>query len=234
MEWSQDISVAEAIVLGLLRQGVNTYIGIFGHGTTDIGEALRVYEEHGLVKTLNVRHETAAAHAATALKALTGKTAAVITSIGPGALQAFAGSLCAASNGLGVYHIYGDETTHGEGFNMQQIPRDEQGLFLKLCCVMGKAYSVYEPWSIVTALRSGAMTVFGGNFNGPFFLLVPMNVQPAVLRNFNLLELPRAANPPRLLNTDDALSSMKSASFKSPRPGGSPSKLAKARRVAVT
>ena len=36
MEQFQDISVAEAIVLGLLRQGVNTYIGIFGHGTTDI------------------------------------------------------------------------------------------------------------------------------------------------------------------------------------------------------
>jgi thiamine pyrophosphate-dependent acetolactate synthase large subunit-like protein len=201
----QDISVSEAIVLGLLRQGVNTYIGIFGHGTTDIAEILRVYEEHGLVKTLNVRHETAAAHTATALKALTGKTAAVITSIGPGAMQAFAGSLCAASNGLGVYHIYGDETTHGEGFNMQQIPRDEQGLFLKLCSVMGNSYSVYEPWSIVTALRTGSATVFGGNFNGPFFLLAPMNVQPAILRNFNLLELPLAANPPRLLNTDEAL-----------------------------
>lgn len=201
----QDISVSEAIVLGLLRQGVSTYIGIFGHGTTDIAEVLRVYEEHGLVKTLNVRHETAAAHAATALKALTGKTAAVITSIGPGAMQAFAGSLCAASNGLGVYHIYGDETTHGEGFNMQQIPRDEQGLFLKLCGLMGNAYSVYEPWSIVTALRAGSATVFGGSFNGPFFLLAPMNVQPSILRNFNLLELPVAANPPRMLNTDDAL-----------------------------
>ena len=201
----QDISVSEAIVLGLLRQGVSTYIGIFGHGTTDIAEVLRVYEEQGLVKTLNVRHETAAAHAATALKALTGKTAAVITSIGPGAMQAFAGSLCAASNGLGVYHIYGDETTHGEGFNMQQIPRNEQALFLKLCCVMGNSYSVYEPWSIVTALRAGSATVFGGSFNGPFFLLAPMNVQPAILRNFNLLELPLAANPPRLLNTDDAL-----------------------------
>ena len=201
----QDISVSEAIVLGLLRQGVKTYIGIFGHGTTDIGEVLRVYEEHKLVKTLNVRHETAAAHAATAFKALTGKTAAVITSIGPGAMHAFAGSLCAASNGLGVYHIYGDETTHGEGFNMQQIPRDEQGLFLKLCSVMGNSYSVYEPWSIVTALRSGSMTVFGGNFNGPFFLLAPMNVQPVILRNFNLLEFPCAANPPRLLNTDNAL-----------------------------
>jgi hypothetical protein len=35
----------------------------------------------------------------------------------------------------------GDETTHDEGFNMQQKPKDEQALFLKLCIVMGSAYA---------------------------------------------------------------------------------------------
>ncbi len=59
----------------------------------------------------------------------TARSPAVVTSIGPGALQAFAGSLAAASNGVGVYHIYGDETTFGEGYNMQQVPKEEQGLF---------------------------------------------------------------------------------------------------------
>ena len=188
-----DISVSEAIVLGLLNQGVRKYIGIFGHGSTDIAEVLRVYEAAGVVKTYNVRHETAAAHAATALKVLTGETAAVITSIGPGALQAFAGSLCSASNGAGVYYIFGDETTHGEGFNMQQIPREEQGLFLKICGAMGGAYSLYEPWSVITALRLGASVTAGPGFAAPFFLLAPMNVQPVVLKDFNLLELPGTA-----------------------------------------
>jgi len=28
-----------------------------------------------------------------------------------------------------VYHIYGDETTHGEGYNMQQVPKPQQHLF---------------------------------------------------------------------------------------------------------
>ncbi len=186
----QDVSVSEAIVLGLYNQGVHKYVGIFGHGTTDIAEALRVYEAAGLVRTLNVRHETAASHAVTALKQLTGETAAVITSIGPGAMHAFAGSLCAASNGVGVYHIYGDETTHDEGFNMQQIPREEQGLFLRLCSVMGGAYALYEPHSIFTALRRGAVHIGKRAFSGPFFLLAPMNVQPVIIKNLNLLELP--------------------------------------------
>ena len=61
-----------------------------------------------------------------------------MTSIGPGALQALAGSLAAASNGIGVYHIYGDETTLGEGYNMQQIPKAEQGLFGRMTALMGQ------------------------------------------------------------------------------------------------
>jgi 3D-(3,5/4)-trihydroxycyclohexane-1,2-dione acylhydrolase (decyclizing) len=107
-------------------------------------------------------------------------------------MHAFAGSLAAASNGVGVYHIYGDETTHDEGFNMQQIPRSEQGLFLKLCGVMGNAYALYEPWSVFTALRRGAVHVGSPGFSGPFFLLAPMNVQPVVLDGCNLLEFPAA------------------------------------------
>lgn len=186
----QDISLSEAIVLGLFNQGIRKYAGIFGHGTTDIAEVLRVYEEAGLVKTWNVRHETAAAHAVTALKVLTGETAAVITSIGPGAMHAFAGSLCAASNGAGVYHIYGDETTHDEGFNMQQVPRDEQYQFLKMTGVMGGAYSLQEPRSIFSALRRGAVHTGRPGFSGPFFLLAPMNAQPAIITSCNLLEFP--------------------------------------------
>lgn len=204
MDQFADISVSEALVLGLYNQGVRKYVGIFGHGTTDIAEALRVCESAGLVKTWNVRHETAAAHAVTALKWQTGETAAVITSIGPGAMQAFAGSLAAASNGLGVYHIYGDETTHDEGFNMQQIPKSEQSLFLKMCSTMGESYAINEPYSVFTALRRGAVHVGNNGFSGPFFLLAPMNVQPVVMRHSNLLEFAAAFEPsPTVCDDED-------------------------------
>ena len=194
----QDLTLAEAIVLGLYNQGVRKYVGVLGHGNTDIAEVLRTYASYGLVKMINVRHETVAAHAATALKMQTGETAAVLASIGPGALHACAGALCAAANGAGVYHIYADETSHDEGFNMQQIPKDEQGLFLKMCSVMGEAYVLWEPCAVFAALRRGAVRVGGRSFNGPFFLLAPMNVQPALIRNCNLLEFPEAFQPPPL------------------------------------
>jgi len=186
-----DLSLSEAVVLGLLRQDVRTYFAVFGHGSTDVAEVLRVYQQAGLVSVFNVRNEIEASHAAAALRWASGKKAAVITSIGPGALQAMAASLVPASDGIGVWYIFGDETTEDEGPNMQQIPKYEQGLFLRLCATMGHAYSIHTPLAVATALRRGQATVDHPYRAGPFFLLLPMNTQPAILRQFVLNELPQ-------------------------------------------
>ena len=84
-----------------------------------------------------MRHEIEAVHAATALRWVTGEKAAVVTSIGPGALHALAGALVPLSDGIGIWFLLGDETTEDEGPNMQQIPRHEQDLFLRLFASMG-------------------------------------------------------------------------------------------------
>ncbi len=185
-----DLTVSEALVLGLIKQGVRTFFAVFGHGSTDLAEALRLYQKHGLLKVLNTRSEIEASHAAAALRWVTGQKSAVVTSIGPGALQALAASLVPASDGLGVWYILGDETTEDEGFNMQQIPRYEQDLFLHLFSTVGSAYSLHTPQALSTALRRGAAAVDDPRRAGPFYLLMPMNTQPAVLERFNLRELP--------------------------------------------
>jgi len=191
-----DLTLSEALVLGLLRQGVRTYLAVLGHGSTDVGEVLRIYQGAGLVRTLGLRNEVEASHAATALRWVSGQKAAVVTSIGPGALQAMAGSLAAASDGIGVWHIYGDETTQDEGPNMQQVPKAEQGLFHRLASTMGHAYTLHTPEAISTALRRGANVVDHPHRGGPFYLLLPLNTQPAILRDFNLDELPVGGPPP--------------------------------------
>ncbi len=184
------ITLSEAVVLGLLRQGVKKYIGIFGHGSTEIAEVLRVYEEAGIVKTYNVRNEVAASHSAAALRWATGEKAAVITSIGPGALQAMAGSLTAASDGLGVWYLLGEETTEDEGPNMQQIPGNSQSNFLKLFSAMGKAYSLHSPGAINTAMTRGLNATDHPVSASPFYLLMPMNTQCSLMEDFNMDELP--------------------------------------------
>jgi 3D-(3,5/4)-trihydroxycyclohexane-1,2-dione acylhydrolase (decyclizing) len=197
-----DLTVSEALVLGLLRQGVHTYVGVFGHGTTDLGEALRSYAEAGLVRVVNVRSEIEASHAATALRWQHGEPAAVFTSIGPGALQALAASLVPASNSIGLYYLFGDETTEDEGPNMQQVPRHQQMGFLKLASAMGEAYTLQTGWALSAALRRGASTVHHPVRPQPFYLLLPMNTQPEQLTGYNLAELPRRPTFPACAPAD--------------------------------
>lgn len=190
-----DATLSEGLVLGLLRQGVRKYLAVFGHGSTDLAEVLRVYEDAGVTRTYNFRHETAMAHAATTLRWLYGEKAAVVTSIGPGALHALAGSLAAAANGIGVYHIYGDETTHGEGPNMQAIPKHAQGLYGQLTALMGGSYVLHTPDALRAALRRGSLEVHRSFRAGPFFLCLPLNMQPARIPSLNLAALPGPLAP---------------------------------------
>ena len=191
MDATATVSLVELVVLGLLEQDVRTYVGVLGHGSTALGEVLRVYEAAGAVRFLALRHETEAAHAASALRIATGERAAVVTSIGPGALHAFAGSLTSALNGVGVWHIYGDATTEAEGPNMQDLPGSMQSGWQRLTSSMGGSYSLHTPQAVTHALQQGAAVVDHPYRAGPFFLLLPLNTQPEMVPDFNLRRLPR-------------------------------------------
>lgn len=197
-----ETSLSEGIVLGLLKQGVRKYLAILGHGSTDLGEVLRVYEDEGVTRTWNFRNEVSMAHAATALSWQYGEVPAVVTSIGPGGLQAMAGSLAAASNGVGVYHIYGDETTHGEGYNMQQIPKPQQGLYGQLTALMGESYVMHTPEALRDMLRRGTARVHHPTKAGPYYMLLPLNTQPQKLL-VNVGALPDRLSVPALIAADD-------------------------------
>lgn len=200
-----DTTLSEALVLGLLRQDVKVFLTVFGHGSSEIGEVLRIYQSVGLLRTCGVRSETEASHAAAALRWVTGEKAAVVTSIGPGALHALAGSLAPASDGLGVWYLFGDETTEDEGPNMQGLPGHEQHSYLRLCSAMGRAYTMHTPLALPTALRRGMNTVDHPHRAGPFFLLLPMNTQASAMPQFNLDELP-GGTPPRMGAASDEAS----------------------------
>jgi len=192
-----DMTLSEAIVMGLLLQEVRTFLCVLGHGSTEIGEILRIYQNAGLLRTCGVRNELEATHAATALRWVTGQKAAVVASIGPGPLHALAASIVPASDGLGVWFLIGDETSEDEGPNMQQIPRHQQHGFLRLFSVMGEAYCLHTPGAVSVALRRGMNVVDHPYRAGPFFLLMPMNTQPKIMERVNIEELP-IGPPPRL------------------------------------
>lgn len=199
-----ETTLSEALVLGLLKQGVTQFYAIFGHGSTDLGEVMRIYSEEGAITVINCRNEVEMAHAATAYAWQYKRTPAVVTSIGPGGLQAMAGSLAAASNGVGVYHIYGDETTRGEGYNMQQVPKPEQGLFGRITALMGESYTLHTPEALRECMRRGTACVHHPYKAGPFFILLPINTQPQ-MTPVNLGTLPGRLEMPRIAPVDDAV-----------------------------
>ncbi len=203
LEQFQDVSLSEAVVLGLVNQGVKIFVGIFGHGSTDVAEALRIYDGEGVVKTINVKNETEASHTASMLRWKYDIPAAVFTSIGPGAMLAAAGSLVPLSNGLGIYYLMGDETTHSEGPNMQQIPRREQENFLKVLSGFGPTYTLHTAEAIFTALKRGDATINGKEKRSPFYMLLPMNIQPKVMEHCNLLEFPEKSDVSKVISTDE-------------------------------
>jgi 3D-(3,5/4)-trihydroxycyclohexane-1,2-dione acylhydrolase (decyclizing) len=86
-------------------------------------------------------------------------------------------------------HIYGDETTYGEGYNMQQVPKEEQGLFGRIAALFGRSYVLHTPSGLRDALRRGALQVFHPYRAGPFYLLLPINTQPAIF-TLNAAALP--------------------------------------------
>ena len=226
------LGLTEVLVLGLIRQGITKFLLILGHGSTEFGETLRVYESAGLVKGFQFRNEVEMAHAATALRWVYDEPCAVITSIGPGALQAMAASIVSSSNGIGVYHIYGDETTHGEGYNMQQVPKREQGMFGQITATMGSSYTLHTPQAFRDALRRGATRVFHPSKAGPFFLNLPINTQPAKV-TLRLDSLPERPQPfvPYLLNDTlikNAAALISQASQIAIKAGGGSRKAAKA------
>ena len=173
-----DLTVSEAILLGLIKQGVKKFISVFGHGSTELAEVLRIYQNAKVVKVYNVRSEIEASHAATALRWITGEKAAVIASIGPGPLQALAASLVPLQDGVGVWYLFGDETTEDEGTNFQQIPHPKQMQFASLANAINQSYSLHTPLALNTALRRGVNVVDHPHRAGPFFFLLPMNIQP--------------------------------------------------------
>jgi 3D-(3,5/4)-trihydroxycyclohexane-1,2-dione acylhydrolase (decyclizing) len=201
-----DITLSEAVVLGLIGQGVRTMVAVFGHGSTHMANVLEAYEAEGLIKTCNTRSEIEASHCATALAWQYGEPAAVVTSIGPGAYQAVAASIVPSSNGIGIYYVCGDETTHGEGPNMQAIPAHRQHSFLGLVQEMASGYCLHTPSAVFAAMRRGASTVFHPTRPGPFFLLLPLNTQPEIVPQCNLLELcGRPDFPATMPASDDCL-----------------------------
>lgn len=108
-------SVSDAMVETLTAWGVDTVFGMVGHSNLGFAEALRQAEQRGQLRYIGIRHEGAAAFAASAYGKLTGRPAACFAIAGPGSTNLLTGLYDARLDGSPVLAISGQVPSNVQG-----------------------------------------------------------------------------------------------------------------------
>jgi len=87
----EPISLMDQMVDVLCAWGLDTVFGMVGHSNLGLADALRKAEEDGRLTYVGIRHEGAAAFAASGYAKVTGRPAACLTIAGPGATNLLTG-----------------------------------------------------------------------------------------------------------------------------------------------
>jgi 3D-(3,5/4)-trihydroxycyclohexane-1,2-dione acylhydrolase (decyclizing) len=86
---------------------------------------------------------------------------------------------------------------------MQQIPKEQQGLFGQIGALMGQSYILHTPGALRDCMRRGTACVHHPYKAGPFYVLLPLNTQPQQTK-VNLATLPGALTVPVTAPANDA------------------------------
>src|SRR5512136_234349 len=118
----------QIVVQTLINEGVPYLVGIPGHGTLGLSDALvelgRSEPHAHSLQVLQVRHEQAAVHLADGYYRVAGTPLAVFTSIGPGAMNTVIGVASCYVDGIPVLVLTGNSHTHMAGRGvLQEIER---------------------------------------------------------------------------------------------------------------
>ena len=90
-EKPHETTLSDIMAETMVNWGVDTVFGMVGHSNLGFADALRRLEDSGRLKFIAIRHEGAAAFAASAYGKLTGKPAACFSIAGPGATNMYTG-----------------------------------------------------------------------------------------------------------------------------------------------
>jgi len=90
-EPAHERTVSDVMAETMINWGIDCVFGMVGHSNLGLADALRRLEDAGKLKYIGVRHEGAAAFAASAYAKLTGRPAACLAIAGPGATNLLTG-----------------------------------------------------------------------------------------------------------------------------------------------
>lgn len=165
----------QIVVQTLIREGVPYIVGIPGHGTLGLSDALIGQNQ---LQVLQVRHEQAAVHLADGYYRVAGVPLAVFTSIGPGAMNTVIGVASCYVDSIPVLVLTGNSHTHMAGRGvLQEIERQYDANSLAVFEPIAKR--VWRPSSagrLPRVLQRALAEMLTGR-RGPVVVDLPMDVQ---------------------------------------------------------
>ncbi len=121
-EKPHETTVSDIMVETMINWGVTEVFGMVGHSNLGFADAMRRQEEQGNLNFYGIRHEGAAAFAASAYGKLTGKPAACFSIAGPGATNLYTGLWDAKVDRAPILAITGQVKTQVVGTgNFQEV-----------------------------------------------------------------------------------------------------------------
>lgn len=121
-EVSHETTVSDIMVETMINWGVTKVFGMVGHSNLGFADAMRRQEEKGNLNFYGIRHEGAAAFAASAYGKLTGKPAACFAIAGPGATNMYTGMWDAKVDRAPLLALTGQVATQVVGTgNFQEV-----------------------------------------------------------------------------------------------------------------
>ena len=184
---------SEIIVEMLIREGVPYVIGIPGHGTLGLVDALRRRQDS--IQVIMPRHEQAAVHIADGYYRVKGRPLAVYTSIGAGASNTAIGLATAYVDSIPLLLMIGETHTYMRGVGvLQEIERQAWSHMPQMLYP-----AVKRAWHIDSAVQlpravSQAFNAMCTGRPGPALITLPMDVQADSVE-LDAVPEPRARRP---------------------------------------
>jgi acetolactate synthase-1/2/3 large subunit len=165
----------QIVVQTLVREGVPYIVGIPGHGTLGLSDALIDQDE---LAVLQVRHEQAAVHLADGYSRVSGVPLAVFTSIGPGAMNTVIGVASCYVDSIPVLILTGNSHTHMAGRGvLQEIERQHDANSLAVFAPISKR--TWQPGNVerLPRILQRAFAEMLTSRRGPVVIDLPMDIQ---------------------------------------------------------
>jgi len=171
----------EIIVDHLIREGVTHVFGIPGHGDTALMDAFVDRREE--IRLLPAMHEQNASHMADGFWRASGRVAAVVTSIGPGATNTLTGIATAFADSLPQLVITGGVHTYMTGRGvLQELDRHHSDNFPRMAePVVKRWFSPSHVEQLPNMMEQAFNAMLDGR-RGPVLLNVPQDVQAETAR----------------------------------------------------